>query len=284
MKTDLPIIAFQGEHGAFSEAAAFASFGDQITTLPCESFEEVFLAVTSGRADQGLIPIENSQAGSIHQNYDLLLKYNLFITGEHDHKIEHCLIAFPDTERSALTQVISHPQALAQCAGYLSRLPGVKVTAVYDTAGSVKMLKESGDRRMAAIASQRAAELYEMRILDHGIQDSQHNYTRFLRIHPQPVSPQENAKTSLVFSLNHQPGSLYTALSVFARRGINLLKIESRPWVGKMWEYLFYIDFEGAASQPQIAAALAELQEMAPLFRLLGSYPRSKTQLTGASE
>lgn len=279
MNTTNLTIAFQGEHGAFSEAAAFASYSNEIITLPCESFEGVFQAVTGGLADQGLIPIENSLAGSIHQNYDLLLKYGLTITGEHYHQINHCLIGFPDSEIQSLRQVISHPQALAQCAGYLSRLSGVKVSAVYDTAGSVKMLKESGDRATAAIASERAAEIYSMRILDQGIQDNRSNFTRFLKINPQALDPEEPAKTSMVFSLKHQPGALFEALRVFADRNINLLKLESRPWAGKMWEYLFYIDFEGSKKDQKVAEALEELQTRALLFRVLGSYPRSQVQM-----
>lgn len=279
MEKHNPTIAFQGEHGAFSEAAAFATFGNNVNTLPCESFEGVFQAVKSGLANQGLIPIENSLAGSIHQNYDLLLKYDLFITGEHYLQINHCLIGFPDSNIQSLNQVISHPQALAQCAGYLSRLPNVKVSAVYDTAGSVKMLKESGERTTAAIASERAAEIYNMRILDRGIQDNAKNFTRFLKINPTAVTPSSMAKTSLVFSLNHQPGALFEALRVFASRKINLLKLESRPWVGKMWEYLFYIDFEGSVEDQTVAEALEELQKFATLFRVLGSYSRDASQM-----
>ena len=216
--------------------------------VPYETFDAVFEAVASGACESGLIPIENSLAGSIHQNYDLLLQHELFIVGEYFLRVRHCLIGFPGVERYDIKRVISHPQALGQCAGYLREL-GVKSEPVYDTAGSVKMLKVSGDRTCAAIASKRAAEIYGMQILQEGIEDNPENYTRFLEIAPQPVAPGTEAKTSIVFTLNNQPGALFNALKVFAKVDIDLTKIESRPLVRKIWEYLFYIDFIGASDQ-----------------------------------
>ena len=177
------IVAFQGEPGAYSQEAIAGYFGP-VETLPCQSFEAVFAAVTSQASDAGLIPIENSLAGSIHQNYDLLLRHALWITGEYFLRVRHCLIVHPGVKKSGLRRVISHPQALGQCDGYLRKLKGVKPEAVYDTAGSVKMLKESGDRTCAAIASRRAAEIYGMEILEEGIEDDPENYTRFLAVAP----------------------------------------------------------------------------------------------------
>ena len=267
-------VAFQGEPGAYSEQAAYGFF-EQVETVPCESFEAVFAAVTSGEAKSGLIPIENSLAGSIHQNYDLLLRHDLHIVGEHFLRVRHCLIALPGVEKGEIRKVISHPQALGQCAGYLRGL-GVKTEPVYDTAGSVKMLKASGERATASIASKRAAEIYEMQVLEEGIEDNPENYTRFLAIAPKPVVPAGEAKTSIVFTLKNHPGALFKALSVFALRDIDLTKIESRPLPGKPWEYLFYIDFIGAIHEMQVGKALDHLGEYALSLRVLGSYPRFK--------
>jgi prephenate dehydratase len=267
-------VAFQGEPGAYSEQAAYGYFGE-VETLPSESFDAVFAAVTSGESDFGLIPIENSLAGSIHQNYDLLLRHELQIVGEYFLRVRHCLIVLPGVEKGEICKVISHPQALGQCAGYLRGL-SVKTEPVYDTAGSVKILKASGERTMAAIASKRAAEIYAMEILEEGIEDNLENYTRFLVIANQPVVPETEAKTSIVFTLKNQPGALFKAMSVFALRDIDLTKIESRPLAGKPWEYLFYIDFIGAIQDATIQKALSHLDEYALMLRVLGSYPRFK--------
>jgi prephenate dehydratase len=265
-------IAFQGEPGAYSEQAVFEYCGE-VDTQPCETFDDVFAAVTLGACESGLIPIENSLAGSIHQNYDLLLRHDLHIVGEYFLRVRHCLISFPDVNVAEIKRVISHPQALGQCAGYLRDL-GVKTEPVYDTAGSVKMLKESGERTTAAIASRRAAEIYGMQILQEGIEDNPENYTRFLEVTPGPVTPEDEAKTSIVFTLKNQPGALFKALSVFALRDIDLTKIESRPLAGKPWEYLFYIDFIGAMKDEPVKRALDHLGEYALMLRVLGSYPR----------
>ena len=196
-----------------------------------------------------MIPIENSLAGSIHQNYDLLLRNDLHIVGEYLLRVRHCLIAMPGVKKEEIKKAISHPQALGQCAGYLRSLTASSRRQCYDTAGSVKMLKESGARDTAAIASRRAAELYEMQILEEGIEDNAENYTRFLAISKTAVKPEGEAKTSIVFTLKNQPGALFKALSVFALRDIDLTKIKSRPLQGKPWEYLFYIDFIGATHE-----------------------------------
>lgn len=267
-------IAFQGEAGAYSEQAVFNYFG-QIDTQSCESFDAVFDAVVSKKCESALIPIENSLAGSIHQNYDLLLRHNLHIVGEYFLRVQHCLIAMPDVNMEDIKKAISHPQALGQCAEYL-RNHKIKPETVYDTAGSVKMLKESGACDTAAIASRRAAELYGMQILEEGIEDNSENYTRFLAIQHEPKMPKDEAKTSIVFTLKNAPGALFKALSVFALRDLDLTKIESRPLAGKPWEYLFYIDFIGATHEEKIKRALDHLGEYAVMLRVLGSYPRFK--------
>ena len=265
-------VAFQGEPGAYSEQAVFNYFGE-VETLPCESFDVVFDVVKAGQCEAGMIAIENSLAGSIHQNYDLLLHNELQIVGEYLLRVRHCLIALPGVKKEDIHKAISHPQALGQCAGYL-RSHGIKAEQVYDTAGSVKMLKESGARDTAAIASRRAAELYGMQILEEGIEDNAENYTRFLAIQHTAVIPEGEAKTSIVFTLKNQPGALFKALSVFALRDIDLTKIESRPLQGQPWEYLFYIDFIGAIQEEKTKRALEHLNEYALMLRVLGSYPR----------
>ena len=272
-------VAFQGEAGAFSEQAVFEYFGS-VESISCESFEAVFDAINSGKCEAGIIPIENSLAGSIHQNYDLLLRNNLHIVGEYLLRVRHCLIVNPGVKKADIKKAISHPQALGQCAGYL-RSHKIKAEQGLDTAGSVKALKESVALDAAAIASRRAAELYGMQILEEGIEDNAENYTRFLAIQREPIIPesdpqQELAKTSIVFTLKNAPGALFKALSVFALRDINLTKIESRPLQGKPWEYLFYIDFIGAMQDESSQKALDHLGEYALMLRVLGSYPRFK--------
>ena len=267
-------VAFQGEPGAYSEQAVFDYFG-KVETVPCESFDAMFDSVVSGKSTMALAPIENSLAGSIHQNYDLLLRHDLHIVGEYLLRVRHCLIALPGVKKEDIRKAISHPQALGQCAAYL-RSHGIKAEQVYDTAGSVKMLKESGAKVVAAIASRRAAELYGMQILEEGIEDNAENYTRFLAIGREAVIPEGEAKTSIVFTLKNVPGSLFKAMSVFALRDIDLTKIESRPLQGKPWEYLFYIDFIGSIHDEASKRALDHLEEYAMTLRVLGSYPRFK--------
>ncbi|MCZ2128328.1 MAG: prephenate dehydratase [Anaerolineales bacterium] len=266
-------ISFQGEHGAYSEQAVFEHFGADVETVPCAWFDALFDSVASGASDAALAPIENSLAGSIHQNYDLLLRHNLHIVGEHYLRVRHCLIANPAAQKADIRKAISHPQALGQCADYL-RAQGIAMEQVYDTAGSVKMLKESGALDTAAIASKRAAELYEMKILEEGIEDNPQNYTRFLVIQREPIVPQAAAKTSILFTLKNIPGSLHKALSAFASRDIDLSKVESRPLQGTPWDYIFYADLIGAAQDEKIKQALAHLGEYALTLRVLGSYPR----------
>jgi len=267
-------IAFQGEPGAYSEQALLGHFG-AVETLPCESFEAVFEAVRSGACDAAMVPIENSLAGSIHQNYDLLLRHDLVIVGEWSLRVRHCLIALPGVDRREIRKAISHPQALGQCAGYL-RDRGILAEQSFDTAGSVRLLKLSGARDTAAIASRRAAELNAMQILEEGIEDDPENYTRFLAIQRGPKAFEGEAKTSIVFTLKNQPGALFKAMSVFALRDIDLTKIESRPLQGSPWEYLFYVDLIGATREETVRRALDHLGEYATMLRVLGSYPRFK--------
>jgi len=266
-------VAYQGLPGAYSEAAILEYFPPETQPVACESFDAVFSAVQDLQCEYGMLPIENSLAGSIHRNYDLLLQNPAAIVGEHYLRVKHCLIGLPGVQINEIRKVISHPQALAQCEAYLRRL-GVSTSATFDTAGSVKIVRDQGDRNQAAIASRRTANLYQMEVLAEGIEDDPANYTRFIVISAQPVVPTGDAKTSIVFTLKNIPGALFKAMSVFALRDIDLTKIESRPLVGKPWEYLFYIDFAGSVVDESAVHALENLGEYALSLRVLGSYPR----------
>ncbi len=268
-------IAFQGERGAFSEAAAVALFGAAAELVPLPSFDEVFRRVQDGTCTHGLVPIENSLAGSVHRNYDLLLQHELHIVGEVNLRIVHHLIANRGTRLQDVRRIYSHPQALAQCEGSLAALPGLEVLPTYDTAGSVKMIKEQGLADAAAIASQRAAELYDMDILRSHFEDVPDNFTRFLALARQPVVPAGPSKTSIVFAGKNVPGSLFKMLSVFALRDVDLTKIESRPQRGKPFEYLFYLDFLGSLQEERCQHAVEHLGEIAAFLRVFGSYPRA---------
>ncbi len=273
--TGIPVkVAFQGEPGAYSEAAVLEYFDHNVEAIGKSRFEYVFEAVENEEVDFGFIPIENSLAGSIHRNYDLLREHELFIIGETRLRIRHCLIAAPDVAKDQIRHVISHPQALDQCRGYLNRWKGVSVEQVYDTAGAVKQLSETRDQTTAAIASKHAAEIYGMNVLVEGIEDDAANFTRFLVLSTRPVDPTGEVKTSIVVSLINQPGSLFKALSVFALRDIDLTKLESRPLIGQPGEYLFYIDFIGSIVDKNVTRALNHLEEYASMLRVLGSYPK----------
>jgi prephenate dehydratase len=270
-------IAFQGEPGAYSEAAALR-FSDHADLLPCESFEDVFASVAAGKATHGILPVENSIGGSIHRNYDLLLEHDLPIVGEVTLPITHNLMALPGTALSDVKRILSHPQALAQCERFLRGMAGVSVEATYDTAGSAKLVKEQHLTDAAAIASERAAKVFGLEILRAEIQDYSDNITRFLLISRAGEAGEQVDKTTVVFSLPNEPGSLFKALSVFALRDIDLTKIESRPIRGRPWEYLFYVDIPIGRHDPRCARALVHLAEFARSMRTLGSYPSWKSR------
>jgi prephenate dehydratase len=270
-------VAFQGEHGAFSEDAAAAWFRSGASFVPLRSFDDVFGAVDAKRADYGVVPIENSLFGSIHQNYDLLERHRRCIAGEIKLRIVHALIALPGVLLRNVRQIYSHPQALGQCDRFLKRLKGREAVADYDTAGAVKRLKEQRRTDAAAIAGVGAARKYGMTVLKTGIESDHRNFTRFLVLSRRPVRAKGPSKTSIIFTVKNSPGALFKSLSVFALRDINLFKIESRPMIGKPWHYLFYLDFAGSMADRPCRHAVDHLRETSPYVKNLGSYPIGRT-------
>jgi len=271
----IPTVAFQGERGSFSEEAAYKLLGRRIKVKPCETFEAIFNGVVSGKARYCLAPIENTLAGSVHENYDLLLSNDLHIVGEVSLRIVHNLIAPPGTALRDVTQVFSHPVALAQCGEFFKRHSKIERIPFYDTAGAVKMLAERRLPRAAAIASRIAAEVYRARILATHLEDHRENYTRFLLLSKRPQVAAKANKVSIVFSTRNAPGALYKCLSVFALRDIDLTKLESRPLRGRPFEYFFYLDFLGHLKEERCRNALSHLGEVTNFLRVLGCYQRS---------
>ena len=271
-------VAFQGERGAFSEEAAVKLLGEEITLVPRPTFEAAFNAIADRAADYILAPIENSLAGSVHRSFDLLVDSPLNILAEVIIPIAHNLIAAPGAKFEEITVVESHPVALAQCEQFFSAHPRLKRIATEDTAGSVRDVVASGDRSRGAIAGRRAAEIYGGAILREHLEDNCENYTRFLLLSDSANSAADADKLSLVFQLDHRPRALYNALEPFARRNLNLMKIESRPVHGRPWQYRFYLDLQASRRDPEVAAALRELESLVVELRILGSYvsaPRS---------
>jgi prephenate dehydratase len=266
-------VAFQGERGAFSEEAAVKLLGEEITLVPRPTFEAAFNAIADRAADYILAPIENSLAGSVHRSFDLLVDSPLNILAEVIIPIAHNLIAVPGAKFEEITVVESHPVALAQCEQFFSAHPRLKRIATEDTAGSVRDVVASGDRSRGAIAGRRAAEIYGGAILREHLEDNCENYTRFLLLSESAASAEDADKLSLVFQLDHRPRALYNALEPFARRNLNLMKIESRPVHGRPWQYRFYLDLQASRRDPEVAAALRELESLVVELRILGSYP-----------
>jgi prephenate dehydratase len=267
-------VAFQGVKGAFSEDAA-ASFFPGVDTMPCPDFESVFRAVERGDAEHGIVPVENSIEGSVTAVNDLLLENDLVIVGEVLVPVVHCLISHPGSDIGDIVRVYSHPQALGQCRSFLARYPGWEKVPAFDTAGSVRLIKERGIKDEAAIASRRAAEAYGMKVLREGIQGSDENYTRFFALRRSSHLLDRGDKTSLAFATRNVPGALYEAMGAFAGRGINMTKVESRPRKGRAWEYVFFVDIDGHVNDPKVADALTDLVRRAVFVKVLGSYPRA---------
>jgi prephenate dehydratase len=271
----------QGELGAFSQEAARQLLGRQVEVAPFQRFDQVFGALRSRKIDVAVIPIENTLAGSVHENYDHLLNFDVRIAAETNVRIVHNLIAPPGVRLRDVRKVYSHPVALNQCLRFFAGHPRIERIPFYDTAGAVKMVMAERAPDAAAIASRVAATIYGGRILRRSIEDDRHNFTRFFLLYrskdaPAPSRAPRQWKTSLVFTTRNIPGALFRALSAFALRDVNLTKIESRPLRGKPWEYLFYLDFLGREDEPRVQKALGHLAEVADFLRVLGSYPRGK--------
>ncbi|KAL3828541.1 hypothetical protein ACJIZ3_017343 [Penstemon smallii] len=292
-------VAYQGVPGAYSEAAAGKAYPN-CEAIPCDQFEVAFQAVELWIADRAVLPVENSLGGSIHRNYDLLLRHRLHIVGEVQLPVHHCLLSLPGVRKEYLTRVISHPQALSQCEHTLTKM-GLTVAreAVDDTAGAAEYIALNNLRDTAAIASARAAELYGLQILADGIQDDSGNVTRFVMLAREPIIPRTDRpfKTSIVFAHDKGTSVLFKVLSAFAFRNISLTKIESRPHrnrpirlvddanvgTAKHFEYMFYVDFEASMAEVRAQNALAEVQEFTSFLRVLGSYPMDMTPWTPSS-
>jgi prephenate dehydratase len=269
-------VAIQGEPGSFSDMAARLMVGEKIRPIVSDSFEAVFDAVESGRADTAVIPIENSLIGSIHRNYDLLLERSLLVGAETHLPINHRLLAKESVTLRRVKEVYSHPVALDQCRNFFKQNPQIKAIPYYDTAGAAKMVAQSERKDIAAIAGKLAASLYDLKTLRKAVEDERGNLTRFLRLSRTPASQQRRMKTSIVFAFGNKPGALFKALSVFALRDLDLTKIESRPVRKKAWQYYFYVDFLGSVKQVETQNALAHLSEIADFVKVLGSYPTIK--------
>jgi prephenate dehydratase len=285
------VVAFQGERGAYGEMATLQYFPDA-KLVPLKSFQDVFDAANNNEVDYIVVPLENSIEGSINEIYDMLLQTRMTVVGEVYQRVIHCLIANRDAKM--IRYAHSHPQALAQCRGYLQR-KGLKPVPTYDTAGAVKVIKENRMLDSAAIASKRAAELYDMAVLDEGVEDRRNNYTRFLVLSPRKEEEGEEKKsgkvnlhddsykTSIIFSVQHVPGALFGILGEFAIRKINLTKIESRPTKETPWEYNFYVDFEGHLQNKAVREALMSIKPKISYIKVLGSYKKANFTSTTSS-
>ncbi len=269
-------VSFQGISGAYSEEAIREYFGRDVESVACKTLEEVFSRVEDGEVEYGMLPVENAVAGSVVGSYELLLEHDLSIYAEVILRVRHMLLVNPGTEFSDLKRTRSHPQALAQCHRYLVRHQ-LEPEPAFDTAGSSRDLAANPDPSTSVIASALAAELYDLDILDKDIEDFQFNYTRFFLLSKEGAPYAQRNKTSLIFTTPHQPGVLFDCLGEFAKRNINLTKIESRPRLNKPWQYIFYLDFEGHSQEPKSEAAILGLLRRASFVKLLGSFQAATT-------
>ena len=271
-----PLVAFQGERGAYSEDACFKYFGNQVKTSPFPDFQSVFEAVEHDKVTHAVVPVENSIEGSVAQVNDLLLDHYLTVSGEAIVQVKHYLMAHDGAKTDAVREVLSHPQALGQCRKFLANHPEWKVIPSYDTAGSARIVSESKRTDVAAIASRRAASVYGLKILKEDIQSEDVNFTRFfvLEKNPGPVSGAN--KTSIVFATKNAPGALHKCLGEFALRNVNLTKLESRPRKNKPWVYVFYADLEGSIDDPNCHAAIGGLLKTGAFVKILGSYRKAE--------
>lgn len=270
------LVAFQGEHGAYSEQAVRQHFGEEVGALPCRGFTDIFAAVADGRATYGMLPVENSLAGTVIPAYDCLIDHDLRIQAEVILRVRHCLMAPAGTSLDDIKRVKSHHQALAQCADTLKRL-GITPVDHYDTAGAARDLANNPEPNTGAIASALAAKTYGLEILLEGAEDLDFNFTRFFVLGTDDPTRQDPSKTSIIFTTRHRPGALYQVLGELAGRGLNMTKIESRPRRNQPWHYRFFVDFEGHADDPAGSEALLSILRRASFLKVLGSYPAAPT-------
>ena len=269
-------VGFQGESGSYSEASARIQYPDpNYSFIPFRSFRELFDGVENSTVDLAVVPIENSTEGSVNETYDLLVEKPLYAIGEIYQKIHHCLIIDKNSSPDEISVVYSHPQALAQCRKYIQK-KHLESIPMYDTAGSVKFIKETHNTSAAAIASKHAAQIYDMKVVEEDIEDNSNNFTRFLIISKSYDMKADDNKISVIFSIPHAPGSLYSILQEFALRNINLTRIESRPTKNIPWEYYFFVDLEGNVNDDKISASLLSVKSATIFFKLLGSYKKDE--------
>lgn len=269
-------VGFQGESGSYSEASARIQYPNpNYSFVPFRSFRELFEGVESSTVDLAVVPIENSTEGSVNETYDLLVEKPLYVIGEIYQKIHHCLIINKNSSPDEISVIYSHPQALAQCRKYIQNRH-LESIPMYDTAGSVKFIKETRNASAAAIASKHAAQIYDMKVVEEDIEDNSNNFTRFLIISKRYDSNTDDNKISVIFSISHTPGSLYSILQEFALRNINLTKIESRPTKNIPWEYYFFVDLEGNINDDKVSASLSAVKTATIFFKLLGSYKKDE--------
>ena len=263
-------VSFQGEHGAYSESAANSFFKEKIDAIPCTTFFDALESTIKDKTEFSVLPVENSLEGSVGESNDLLYSTTLNAVGEVYHKIEHCLIGFGKLEE--IDTVYSHPQALGQCRNFIQSC-GMKTVPTYDTAGSVEIIKKLNQKEVACIASKNASEIYDVPVIKENIADKSNNYTRFLILSKNSCSASNKDKTSIIFSIKHEPGALHKIIENFHKNQINLTKIESRPKKDTVWEYNFYVDFEGNKESNEISSMLEKIKENTSYFKILGSYP-----------
>jgi len=266
-------VSFQGERGAYSESAAIVFFGNKVETIPCTTFANALKNTENDTSDYSILPVENSLEGSVGESIDLLLSTNLNVVGEIYHRIHHCLIGTGPL--AEITVVYSHPQALGQCRKFIQK-NSLKTIPSYDTAGSVKIIKDLNKNSAACIASKNAAKIFDVPVIQEGVEDNANNYTRFLIFSKEKSDKTENSKTSIIFSVKHESGALYQIINEFYQQKINLTKIESRPNKNTAWEYNFYVDFEGHQDDSAIKDVLQKLSDNTTFLKILGSYPIAK--------
>jgi len=266
-------VSFQGERGAYSEAAAISFFGNEIETIPCSTFADALKNTENGKSDYTVLPVENSLEGSVGESNDLLLSTKLNVVGEIYHRIHHCLIGTGPL--AEITVVYSHPQALGQCRQFIQE-NSLEIMPTTDTAGSVQMIRDLHHDSSACIASKEAAKIYDVPVIQEGIEDNANNYTRFLIFSKEKSDKTDNSKTSIIFSVKHEAGALYQIINEFYQNKINLTKIESRPNKSTPWEYNFYVDFEGHQDDSLTKDVLQKLRDNSTFLKILGSYPNAK--------